>query len=124
MTFRAGKWGETPAFAGRAEEQLAGREARVAVRELELDAAEEQLRGWTGRLRTWEGELQARKMRFEVASKVAAPPAASVRKVGRNERCPCRSGLKYKLCHGAGIDGRRDAINGVRSSHGFGPDLR
>ena len=23
------------------------------------------------------------------------------RKVGRNERCPCGSGKKYKRCHGA-----------------------
>lgn len=26
---------------------------------------------------------------------------ASVPKVGRNERCPCGSGKKYKKCHGA-----------------------
>ena len=24
----------------------------------------------------------------------------SIRKVGRNELCPCGSGLKYKRCHG------------------------
>jgi len=26
---------------------------------------------------------------------------ANVPKVGRNERCPCGSGKKYKKCHGA-----------------------
>jgi preprotein translocase subunit SecA len=26
---------------------------------------------------------------------------ASVKKVGRNQPCPCGSGKKYKLCHGA-----------------------
>jgi hypothetical protein len=26
--------------------------------------------------------------------------AASMRKIGRNERCPCGSGKKYKVCHG------------------------
>lgn len=35
-----------------------------------------------------------------------APPAAPFRregpKVGRNDPCPCGSGRKYKLCHGAG----------------------
>jgi hypothetical protein len=32
-----------------------------------------------------------------------APPAETaeiVAKVGRNERCPCGSGSKYKYCHG------------------------
>ena len=27
--------------------------------------------------------------------------ATGGRKVGRNERCPCGSGKKYKKCHGA-----------------------
>jgi preprotein translocase subunit SecA len=29
------------------------------------------------------------------------PQRASVKKVGRNQPCPCGSGKKYKLCHGA-----------------------
>jgi uncharacterized protein YecA (UPF0149 family) len=28
------------------------------------------------------------------------PPNAGLRAVGRNERCPCGSGLKWKQCHG------------------------
>jgi preprotein translocase subunit SecA len=31
---------------------------------------------------------------------VASPVTRGVRKVGRNEPCPCGSGLKYKQCHG------------------------
>ncbi|MCA1438135.1 SEC-C domain-containing protein [Bradyrhizobium sp. BRP20] len=30
----------------------------------------------------------------------AAPPQQRRTKVGRNERCPCQSGRKYKHCHG------------------------
>jgi uncharacterized protein YecA (UPF0149 family) len=38
--------------------------------------------------------------RVELASKLAAQRRDDGPKVGRNERCPCRSGLKYKFCHG------------------------
>ena len=30
-----------------------------------------------------------------------APPIRNTAKVGRNDACPCGSGKKYKLCHGA-----------------------
>ena len=30
-----------------------------------------------------------------------SPMATNTMKVGRNEPCPCRSGLKYKRCHGS-----------------------
>jgi preprotein translocase subunit SecA len=30
-------------------------------------------------------------------------PAGAVKKVGRNEPCPCGSGRKYKKCHGAAV---------------------
>ena len=30
----------------------------------------------------------------------AAPEAVAVPRVGRNDPCPCGSGLKYKACHG------------------------
>jgi preprotein translocase subunit SecA len=36
----------------------------------------------------------------------AAPFVREVRKVGRNEPCPCGSGRKYKHCHGALDDGQ------------------
>jgi hypothetical protein len=89
-----------PVFAGRAEEELAARESHVAAREHALEAAEEQLRGWSERLRLWEGELDAQEQRTELTSKLAARPREASAKVGRNERCPCGSGLKYKHCHG------------------------
>jgi hypothetical protein len=88
------------ALAERAEEQLAAREAQLAVRERAVEACEVRLRGWNDRLRLWHGELKALKQRTEVASKQAARPMETASKVGRNERCPCGSGLKYKHCHG------------------------
>lgn len=63
-------------------------------------STEERLHGWTEQLRIWEGELQAREQRTRIVSSLALRPADASRKVGRNERCPCRSGLKYKHCHG------------------------
>ena len=87
-------------FAAGAEEQLAAREAQIATRERSLDAAEEQLRRWAERLRLKEGGLEARDQRIELASRLVAQPRVPAEKVGRNERCPCGSGLKYKHCHG------------------------
>lgn len=63
-------------------------------------AVEERLRAWSEHLRRWEGELEVRERRVEFALKVAAQPTEVATKVGRNERCPCGSGLKYKHCHG------------------------
>lgn len=91
---------QTLVFAGLAEEQLAAREAQIATRERGLDAAEERLRRWTKRLRLAEAEIEARERRVELASKLVARPKEASMKVGRNERCPCGSGLKYKHCHG------------------------
>lgn len=33
----------------------------------------------------------------------ASPPKPSAAKVGRNDPCPCTSGLKYKRCHGGAL---------------------
>lgn len=87
-------------LANRAEEHLAARERQVAGRENDLDAKEERLRRWTERLRHQESELQIRKKQVEMASKVIVGTPQRGPKVGRNERCPCGSGLKYKQCHG------------------------
>jgi hypothetical protein len=89
-----------PVLAERAGDQLAAREAELAVRECAVEATEERLRGWNDRLRLWHGELKALEQRTEMASKQAARPMETASKVGRNERCPCGSGLKYKHCHG------------------------
>jgi|SRR3990172_37660 len=86
-------------FAGRMEQLLAVRESTVAAREGKLETAEERLRETTERLRIREGELRALEQRAGVVSSLPLRLESS-RKVGRNERCPCRSGLKYKYCHG------------------------
>ena len=68
-------------------------------------AAEEGLRRQNERLHLWENELEAGEQRTELASKLFPRSTTASPKVGRNERCPCRSGLKYKHCHG--LVGRR-----------------
>ena len=96
---------DSPAFEQQAEEELASREAEVARREIELDAAGDRLRSWSKLLRRWEDELEGRDRRAELVSKLAARPANAPANVGRNDRCPCGSGLEYKQCHG--LAGRR-----------------
>lgn len=91
---------DVPLLASRAEEQLAAQEAQVGARERDLEAAEERLRRQSERLRLREGELEAREQRTELASKLLPRSAMTSPKVGRNERCPCGSGLKYKHCRG------------------------
>ena len=90
----------SPVFADQAEEELARRQEQVARREMDATATEEQRRAWDERLRRWEGELEARERRVEFAAKMSARPRQTPTRVGRNERCPCGSGLKYKYCHG------------------------
>ncbi|MCZ7532823.1 MAG: SEC-C metal-binding domain-containing protein [Acidimicrobiia bacterium] len=71
------------------ERRLATRAEDLDARELRLNERERLLRASMERLRTAERLLQ-----------VAQSPPASTAKIGRNERCPCGSGLKYKHCHG------------------------
>lgn len=62
-------------------------------RERNLDARADELARREGHLWEWEHRIRAR----------ATASMGQVRrdpKVGRNEPCPCGSGLKYKLCHG------------------------
>jgi hypothetical protein len=87
-------------FAGRMEELLAVRESQAAARENELAAAEERLRGATERLRIREGELRALEQRAGVDSSLPLRTLETSRKVGRDERCQCGSGLTHKHCHG------------------------
>lgn len=91
---------DSPVLAHRVREQLANREAELADRERAVSAAEERQRGRSERLRVRETELQTLAQRVQVASKLAARGDHNVPKVGRNDRCPCGSGLKYKHCHG------------------------
>ena len=102
--------GEVPVLAGRAEQQLAAREAQVNARERRVKEAAERTSRQNERLRLWHEELEAREQRTELASKLGQRPAVAKPTVGRNERCPCGSGSKYKHCHGL-AGGRTD--NGV-----------
>ncbi len=90
----------SPVLAQRIREQLARREAEVANRERAVASAEGRLRIMSEQLRRWEAELQTLAQQLELASKLAAQNRDATPKVGRNERCPCGSGLKYKHCHG------------------------
>jgi hypothetical protein len=76
------------------QRRLATRVEGLDARERRLDARERALRASEQRLRTVERLIR-----------VAQPSLASSSKVGRNERCPCGSGRKYKHCHG--LAGRR-----------------
>ncbi len=75
--------------ARRAEE----RASRVDARERELDTRAE-------RLRRRGVDLEARQQQAEATSKLFPHASTAHTKIGRNERCPCASGLKYKRCHG------------------------
>jgi hypothetical protein len=96
---------DPPVFAQRVTEQLAIREAKIATREREAEAEQERMRGWGERLRRWGDELEAREQRAALVSKLPPRDLTIRAKVGRNERCPCGSGRKYKHCHG--LAGRR-----------------
>jgi hypothetical protein len=89
-----------PVLAQRVRELLARREAAATGRERAVVSAEERLRSRSEQLRRWEAELQTLAQRVELASKLAAQGRDDGPKAGRNERCPCGSGLKYKHCHG------------------------
>jgi len=91
---------QIPVFEESAQEQLTAREAGLAAREREVEASEERLRRWAERLRLAEGELEARELQAQFASRRVPTSIEANVKLGRNERCPCASGLKYKHCHG------------------------
>lgn len=89
-----------PWLVEQAEEELARRQEQVARREEKSAVVKKRLQAWNAHLRRWEGELETRERRVEFAAKMAARPVEAEAKVGRNERCPCGSGLKCKHCHG------------------------
>jgi hypothetical protein len=91
---------EVPVFAADAEEELTRREMAIADREGHLVGEERRLREWGERLRLWDDELRSREQSAELVAKLAARSRATSSMIGRNERCPCGSGLKYKHCHG------------------------
>jgi len=92
--------GEWPAFAQQAVEEFENREARIEDREHKVDIDDARMRERSERLRRWEDELEARERHAEVPSKITSRHSTDYAKIGRNERCPCGSGHKYKRCHG------------------------
>ena len=92
--------GEWPVFAQQATEKLANRKAMIETRERIVDTGETRMRETSERLRRWEDELEAREQQADFASEIASRHSTNHAKIGRNERCPCGSGLKYKRCHG------------------------
>ena len=86
-------------FAEQVARRVGERASRLDARERELDTRAEQLRRKEVHLAAWEQQIRAQRMSGTPVR------AVTVTKVGRNERCPCGSGLKYKLCHG--LAGRR-----------------
>jgi hypothetical protein len=91
--------GACAVLAGLAEEDLARRIEQVARREQDATAVEERLRAWSTHLHTWEAKLEAREQRAELTMRMSSRPREVANNVGRNERCPCGSGVKYKHCH-------------------------
>jgi len=91
---------EEPVFAQRGAEELAIREAKIAIREREVDKEEARMRERGERLRRGEDAIEAREQQAETVSKFTSPHSTGRAKIGRNERCPCGSGMKYKQCHG------------------------
>ena len=74
-----------PMFLTELKDRLNKRQAALDVREQSVAARERWIR---------ESE---RRMRVNPNS---PPLPGGITKVGRNDPCPCRSGLKYKHCHG------------------------
>ena len=100
---------QIPVFEERARGELMAREGGLAARERKVELSEERLRRWAERLRVADRELEAREQRIQLASR---PPRLSTQAnfvPGRNERCPCGSGFKYKHCHslGGGLTSRQ-----------------
>ncbi len=86
------KWEYSP-FEGRAEKRASEREQRLTAREHELESREE-------RLSMRERQLRILEQQIRTASSQQQRRSQPRVKVGRNDRCPCGSGLKYKHCHG------------------------
>ena len=96
-TVVGGEDDEGDVFADQVARQADERASRLDARERELDTRAEQLRNREAHLIACEQQIRAQRM--------SGAPDRAVTKVGRNERCPCGSGRKYKHCHG--MAGRR-----------------
>jgi hypothetical protein len=83
---------DAAASAEQISRQAAKKGAELDARQDELDTGAEALKGREAHLRDWERRLRT--------PKPVGRQTYTNAKVGRNERCPCGSGLKYKHCHG------------------------
>lgn len=92
--------GDGASLAEPAGEELARRIKHVARREDQVATVEGRLQAWNVHLRGWEEELEARARQVEVGAKTVAQAKEAGKEVGRNERCRCGSGSKFKHCHG------------------------
>ncbi|MEN8041341.1 MAG: SEC-C metal-binding domain-containing protein [Actinomycetota bacterium] len=92
--------GEWPVFAQQAVEGFESREAGIEAREHKVNIDEARMRERSERLGRWEDELEAREQQEGFVSKLTSRHPTTGSKIGRNERCPCGSGLKHKRCHG------------------------
>ena len=79
-------------FAEQASRQAEDRTAKLDARQRALERRAETLTRKEEHLREWERRLRT--------PRAAGGRTETSPKVGRNERCPCGSGLKYKHCHG------------------------
>ncbi|MCL1587170.1 MAG: SEC-C metal-binding domain-containing protein [Actinomycetia bacterium] len=91
-------------FAEQIARQAGERASRLDAREQELGARAERLRNKEAHLTAWEHRIRTERM-SEATSKGDSRASTVRTKIGRNERCPCGSDLKYKRCHG--LSGRR-----------------
>jgi len=83
---------DTAALAEQISPQTAKRGAELDAGQNELDTRSEALARKEAHLSDWERRLRT--------PQGAGRQTRAEAKVGRNERCPCGSGLKYKHCHG------------------------
>ena len=82
-----------------AEDNLAAQRAAVADIEERLALEARRLQRWERQLEYRRDEL--RRMELRLRSPAPSQPSTpQIRKVGRNDPCPCGSGAKYKRCHG------------------------
>jgi hypothetical protein len=81
-------------------------EKNLATQQAALAAVEERLAAEPRRLQQWERQLayrrvELRRLEIRIRSQTAAQPVTPQRQsIGRNDPCPCGSGIKYKRCHG------------------------
>lgn len=80
-------------------ELLGDRARRLNEREAVLDDRERDLEQRESRLST--GERRVGQIGQQPMPPHLKPVPVGVPRVGRNDLCPCGSGLKYKRCHGA-----------------------